>query len=180
SRRGRCRIRLCDRRPRGIVAPDGDRDPQACPARRSLRARRRQGQSQRRCGLVVRRRRAELHGPAPARSGRIRRAVSRGFGLLAAFGRCGLLGRELDALGVQVGFTQLAVVLAVTFVAGPFYLRAAISAFEAVDPSLPAAARTLGAGPGRTFLRVALPLAGGGLGAGWALSFARGIGEFGA
>jgi len=103
-----------------------------------------------------------------------------GIGLLAAFGRFGLLGRELDALGVQVGFTQLAVVLAVTFVAGPFYLRAAISAFEAVDPSLPAAARTLGAGPGRTFLRVALPLAGGGLGAGWALSFARGIGEFGA
>ncbi len=70
--------------------------------------------------------------------------------------------------------------LAVTFVASPFYLRAAIAAFEAVDPNLPAAARTLGASPARTFFRVALPLAGGGLGAGWALSFARGIGEFGA
>ena len=66
------------------------------------------------------------------------------------------------------------------FVASPFYLRAAISAFEAVDPSLTGAARTLGAGPGRTFFRVALPLAAGGLGAGWALAFARGIGEFGA
>ncbi len=42
------------------------------------------------------------------------------------------------------------------------------------------AARTLGAGPARTFFRVALPLAAGGLGGGWALAFARGIGEFGA
>jgi molybdate transport system permease protein len=103
-----------------------------------------------------------------------------GIGLLAAFGRFGLLGDELDALGIQVGFTQLAVVLAVTFVASPFYVRAAISAFEAVDADLVAAARTLGAGPGRSFFRVALPLAAGGLGAGWALAFARGLGEFGA
>ena len=103
-----------------------------------------------------------------------------GIGLLAAFGRLGLLGSTLGAFGLEVGFTQIAVVLAVTFVASPFYLRAAIAAFEAIDPNLPAAARTLGAGPGRTFFRVALPLAAGGLGAGWALAFARGIGEFGA
>ena len=103
-----------------------------------------------------------------------------GIGLLAAFGRLGLLGGTFDALGVQVGFTQVAVVLAVLFVAGPFYLRQAIAAFETVDPVMLAAARTLGAGPGRTFLRVALPLAAGGLGAGAALSLARGIGEFGA
>jgi len=103
-----------------------------------------------------------------------------GIGLLAAFGRAGLLGGSLDAVGIRVGFTQAAVVLAVLFVAGPFYLRQAIAAFEAVDPTLLAAARTLGAGPGRTFLRVALPLAGGGLGAGAALALARGIGEFGA
>jgi molybdate transport system permease protein len=103
-----------------------------------------------------------------------------GIGLLAAFGRLGLLGGTFDALGIQVGFTQVAVVLAVLFVAGPFYLRQAIAAFEAVDPVMLAAARTLGAGPGRTFLRVALPLAAGGLGAGAALSLARGIGEFGA
>ena len=43
-----------------------------------------------------------------------------------------------------------------------------------------AASRTLGAGPARTFGRVALPLAAGGLGAGLALAFARGLGEFGA
>jgi molybdate transport system permease protein len=103
-----------------------------------------------------------------------------GIGLLAAFGRVGLLGDELGALGLSIPFTQLAVVLAVAFVAGPFYVRPAIAAFEAVDPTLLSAARTLGAGPGRTFGRVALPLAGGGLGAGAALAFARGLGEFGA
>jgi molybdate transport system permease protein len=103
-----------------------------------------------------------------------------GIGLLAAFGRLGLLGGTLDALGIDIAFTRVAVVLAVTFVASPFYVRTAVSAFEAIDPTLPAAARTLGAGPGRVFFRVALPLAAGGLGAGGALAFARGIGEFGA
>jgi molybdate transport system permease protein len=103
-----------------------------------------------------------------------------GVGLLAAFGRLGLLGGTLDALGVDVAFTKLAVVLAVTYVASPFYVRTAIAAFEAVDPDLVAASRTLGAGPARTFRRVALPLAAGGLGAGLALAFARGLGEFGA
>lgn len=103
-----------------------------------------------------------------------------GLGLLAAFGRLGLLGGTLDALGIRLGFTKAAVVLAVLFVAGPFYLRQAIAAFEAVDSTMLAAARTLGAGPGRTFVRIALPLAAGGLGAGAALSLARGIGEFGA
>jgi molybdate transport system permease protein len=103
-----------------------------------------------------------------------------GIGLLVAFGRLGLLGGSFDALGIDIAFTKAAVVLAVTFVASPFYVRTAVSAFEAIDPALPAAARTLGAGPGRVFFRVALPLAGGGLGAGAALAFARGIGEFGA
>jgi molybdate transport system permease protein len=96
-----------------------------------------------------------------------------GIGLLAAFGRMGLLHTSLP-------FTQTAVTLAVAFVSGPLYVRAGIAAFEAVDPALVDAARTLGAGPARTFLRVALPLAGGGLAAGEALAFARGLGEFGA
>ncbi len=62
----------------------------------------------------------------------------------------------------------------------PFYVRQAIAAFEAVDPNLVAASRTLGAGRTRTFFRVVLPLAQRGLAAGEALSFARGLGEFGA
>jgi molybdate transport system permease protein len=103
-----------------------------------------------------------------------------GIGLLVAFGRAGLLGDTVDALGIDIAFTKVAVVLAVTFVASPFYLRTAVAAFEAVDQTLPAAARTLGAGEGRVFFRVMLPLAKGGLGAGAALAFARGLGEFGA
>jgi molybdate transport system permease protein len=96
-----------------------------------------------------------------------------GIGLFAAFGRTGLLHTSIP-------FTQAAVVLAVAFVASPLYVRAAIAAFEAVDSNVVAASRTLGAGPLRTFYRVVLPLARGGLVAGAALAFARGLGEFGA
>lgn len=103
-----------------------------------------------------------------------------GVGLLAALGREGLLGSSLSALGITFPFTQSAVTIAVAYVASPLYIRQAIAAFEAVDPRLPAASRTLGAGPLRTFFRVDLPLARGGLLAGLALSFARGLGEFGA
>ena len=103
-----------------------------------------------------------------------------GIGLLAAFGRAGLLGSSLDVLGVALPFSQAAVVLAVLFVASPFYLRTAVAAFESVDRDLIDAARTLRAGPARTFALVALPVASAGLGAGAALAFARGIGEFGA
>lgn len=103
-----------------------------------------------------------------------------GVGLLAALGREGLLGSSLSALGITLPFTQTAVVIAVAYVASPLYVRQAIAAFEATDRRLTAASRTLGAGPVRTFFRVELPLARGGLVAGLALSFARGLGEFGA
>jgi molybdate transport system permease protein len=101
-----------------------------------------------------------------------------GIGLLVTLGRAGLLGSRIPFF--DVAFTQAAVVVAIAYVASPLYIRQAITAFEAVDPRLPAASRTLGAGPVRTFFRVMLPLARGGLIAGLALSFARGLGEFGA
>jgi molybdate transport system permease protein len=103
-----------------------------------------------------------------------------GIGLLAAFGRAGLLGGTLDASGVSIPFTQSAVVLAVIFVSSPFYVRFTIAAFESVDSAYLDASRTLGASPRRTFVRVALPLAASGLSAASALAFARGLGEFGA
>jgi molybdate transport system permease protein len=96
-----------------------------------------------------------------------------GIGLLVAFGRMGLLHTSIP-------FTQTAVTLAVAFVSGPLYVRAGIAAFEAVDPRLVDASRTLGASPAKTFGRIVLPLARGGLAAGEALAFARGVGEFGA
>jgi molybdate transport system permease protein len=103
-----------------------------------------------------------------------------GIGLLAAFGRVGLLGTPLGWLGLQIPFTQIAVVMAILFVASPFYLRQAIATFESLDRTLVDAARTLGASPARVFFRVVLPLASSGLAAGAALAFARGVGEFGA
>ena len=75
-----------------------------------------------------------------------------GIGLLAAFGAGGLFGSALRDAGIVLPFTEWAVVLAVAFVASPFYLRQAISAFERVDPTLTDAARTLGAGAGADVL----------------------------
>jgi len=103
-----------------------------------------------------------------------------GIALLAAFGAGGLLGKPLSDAGIVLPFSEWAVVLAVTFVASPFYVRQAISSFESVDPLYVDAARTLGSSPARTFVRISLPLAAAGLLAGWVLAFARGVGEFGA
>ncbi len=103
-----------------------------------------------------------------------------GIALLSALGPQGVLGGPLDDAGIVLPFGPGAVVLAVAFVAAPFYLRGAIAAFEAVPHDMLDVARTLGASRARTFWRVALPLALQGLLAGWVLAFARGIGEFGA
>ncbi|HEY2260875.1 MAG TPA: molybdate ABC transporter permease subunit [Solirubrobacteraceae bacterium] len=103
-----------------------------------------------------------------------------GLGLLVTFGRFGLLGSTVSALGLNLAFNQAAVVLAVLFVSSPFYLRGAIAAFEAIDETMIDVASTLGAGPVRRMLRIAIPLAGAGLGAAAAVAFARGVGEFGA
>ena len=103
-----------------------------------------------------------------------------GIALLSLFGALGLLGPLLLEHGIAIPFTQAAVVLAVTFVAAPYYLRAAVGAFDAVDPVQLDAARDLGASEPAVFRRIALPLAADGLRTGWALAFARGAGEFGA
>ena len=103
-----------------------------------------------------------------------------GVGLLLAFGRRGLFGAFLDRHGIALAFTTPAVVLAEAFVSAPFFVQAAIAAFRRVDQNLLVVARTLGASPFRTFLRVGLPLAAPGLVAGAAMSWARAVGEFGA
>lgn len=103
-----------------------------------------------------------------------------GIALFAAFGRVGLLGKPLEALGVELPFTQTAVVMALTFVSMPFFIRQAIAGFASVDRQLLGASRTLGAGEARTFLHVGIPLARQSLSAGAVLAFARALGEFGA
>jgi molybdate transport system permease protein len=103
-----------------------------------------------------------------------------GIGLLVAFLPDGPVGRLLHPLGYDVIFRESAVVISVLFVSSPFYLRGAIAAFSDLDDDVLDAARTLGASPRRVFWRIAIPLAMPALGAGAALAFARGVGEFGA
>ena len=104
-----------------------------------------------------------------------------GIGLLAAFaGRIGLLSSIFDPIGVNVVFTTTAVVLAICFVAGPFYIRQAIAAFEMLDRDVLDAARVDGASQLRLLTSISIPLCSAGLTAGAALAFARGVGEFGA
>jgi len=103
-----------------------------------------------------------------------------GIALLAAVGPSTLLGRAAQDAGLQLALATAGVVVALTFVAAPFYVRQAIAAFEAVDPTLLDASRTLGASPARTFARVAIPTALPGLAAGTALALGRALGEFGA
>jgi molybdate transport system permease protein len=86
----------------------------------------------------------------------------------------------LAAIGGSLTFHTSAVVVALTFVSAPFYLRQGQAAFSAVDPSWLAASRTLGASEARTFARVAIPTAASGLVAGGALALGRALGEFGA
>ena len=76
--------------------------------------------------------------------------------------------------------TTAGVIVALTFVSAPFYLRQAQSAFEALDQTWLDASRTLGASEPRTFLAVAIPTAGPGLISGLALAWGRALGEFGA
>jgi molybdate transport system permease protein len=103
-----------------------------------------------------------------------------GIALLAAFGPEGILGGALADAGIELVLTTTAVVVALTFVAAPFYLRQAQAAFMAIDPALLDAARTLGASEAKAFLRVAIPCAGSGISAGLALAWGRALGEFGA
>jgi molybdate transport system permease protein len=99
-----------------------------------------------------------------------------GIALLASVGPSGLLA----PLGVSFTLSTAAVVVALTFVAAPFYLRQAQSAFAALDRSWLDASRTLGASEARTLARIAIPAALPGLSAGLALAWGRALGEFGA
>jgi molybdate transport system permease protein len=103
-----------------------------------------------------------------------------GIGLLAAFGPKGILGGAIDDAGIRLVLETAGVVVALTFVASPFYIRQAQAAFAAVDPELIDAARTLGASEARAFATVAVPGAGPGIAAGLALAWGRALGEFGA
>jgi molybdate transport system permease protein len=104
-----------------------------------------------------------------------------GLALLMAFGRRGLVGEYLDRhLGITIGFTTTAVILAQIFVSAPFYIRSARAGFSRYDREVEEAAADLGASPWRVLASVTLPLARPSLGAGAVLAWARALGEFGA
>jgi molybdate transport system permease protein len=103
-----------------------------------------------------------------------------GVGLLAALGPNGIIGPALESIGIRLPLTTAGVVVALVFVASPFYLRQATAAFGALDPTLLEASSTLGAPESRTFARVAVPLSLPSLVTGAALAWGRALGEFGA
>ena len=103
-----------------------------------------------------------------------------GLALLIAFGRRGLLGPTLSAIGVSLPFTSAAVIMAQTFVAAPFFIRSAQVGFQSIPKEVEDAAKVDGAGGLSLFFYITLPLASRSLGAGMVLCWARAIGEFGA
>lgn len=103
-----------------------------------------------------------------------------GLALLLVFGRRGLLSAPLQAAGLDIAFTTIAVILAQTFVSAPFFVRAARAGIAGVDRDLEDAARVDGANECQVFRTMTVPLAGATLAAGLVMSWARALGEFGA
>ena len=103
-----------------------------------------------------------------------------GLALLYTFGRRGLLGSSLSALGIEIAFTTTAVVLSQAFVALPFLVLSLEGALRTVGTRYEAVGATLGAGRWTVLRRITLPLVLPALVSGAVLSFARALGEFGA
>ncbi len=106
--------------------------------------------------------------------------VATGLILLLLFSPRGPLGRVLSSLGIDVVFTWRAVVIAMTAMGLPLFVRTVRAGIEQVDRRYEAMASTLGAPPLRVFFSITLPLALPALAAGAVLGFARALGEFGA
>lgn len=104
-----------------------------------------------------------------------------GFGLIYLFGLNGPIGSVLDEwFGIRLVFTWAGAAIASFVVSLPLMYQSALAAFEKVDPRWEDVARTMGVSEWRIFRTISFPLAWPGIFAGLILSFARGIGEFGA
>jgi sulfate transport system permease protein len=105
-------------------------------------------------------------------------AVS-GIALTAIFTRNGWLGQYLEPLGIKVAFTPLGITIALIFIGLPFVVRTLQPALEELDGELEEAAASLGASRWTTFHRVLVPTVMPALMTGFALAFARAVGEYG-
>ena len=103
-----------------------------------------------------------------------------GIALTTLFAENGWYGAPLAALGIKVAFTPLGIMVAMAFTSIPFIVRTVQPVLEDLEPALEEAALSLGAGEGRIFRTVILPLLMPALLAGSSLAFARSLGEFGA
>ena len=103
-----------------------------------------------------------------------------GIALLMAFGRMGIFGVWLSAIGITIPFTTVAVIMAQTFVSAPFLVRSARSGFAAIDLQQQEAARLEGANEWQVFRFIMFPLAGRAIFTGIILAWTRALGEFGA
>lgn len=107
--------------------------------------------------------------------------VAVGYLLLVVLGRGGPFGGWLDeTFGIGLAFTWIGAAIAAAIMGFPLMVRAVRLSFEAIDPRLEAAARTLGAPGLHVFRTITLPLLMPGLISGAVLGFARALGEFGA
>ena len=102
-----------------------------------------------------------------------------GIALTARYAPNGWLGKWLLSFGIAVAFTPLGVVVALTFIGLPFVVRTLQPVLEDLDNEVEQAAATLGASPAQTFARVVLPALWPALLTGFALAFARAVGEYG-
>jgi sulfate transport system permease protein len=102
-----------------------------------------------------------------------------GIALTTLYAPNGWLGQLLLPLGIKVAFTPLGVVVALTFIGLPFVVRTLQPVLEDLDKEVEQAAATLGASPMQSFARVIMPGLWPGLLTGFALAFARGVGEYG-
>jgi len=103
-----------------------------------------------------------------------------GIALLIAFGRQGVFGAWLSAVGISLPFTTAAVVLAQTFVSAPLFVRSARIGFAGIDRQLEEAATVEGANEWQVFRFIMFPLAGRAFLTGLILTWTRALGEFGA
>ena len=102
-----------------------------------------------------------------------------GIALTALYARNGWLGAWLEPLGIKVAFTPLGVLVALTFIGLPFVVRTVQPVLEDIDTELEEAAASLGAHRWQTFRHVVLPILTPALLTGFALAFARAVGEYG-